>query len=55
MIPVIKAAEQVDIIKSGETSRVQLTDDDKIVAEMIVRSNAKDGIIILHHEGVVRK
>ncbi|MDR3187796.1 MAG: putative DNA binding domain-containing protein [Prevotellaceae bacterium] len=44
------AAELVDIIQSGETSRVQFKqamDDDKIAAEMIAMSNAKGGIIIV--------
>jgi predicted HTH transcriptional regulator len=42
--------ELIDIIQSGETSRVQFKqemDDDKIAAEMIAMSNAKGGIIIV--------
>ncbi|MDR0605324.1 MAG: putative DNA binding domain-containing protein [Bacteroidales bacterium] len=46
----MNATELMDIIQSGETSRVQFKqemDDDKIAAEMVAMSNAKGGIIII--------
>jgi predicted HTH transcriptional regulator len=46
----MEATELMDIIQSGETSRVQFKqemDDDKIAVEMVAMSNAKGGIIII--------
>ena len=46
----MNAAELLDIVKSGETSRVQFKrefdNQEKIAAEMIAMSNAKGGMII---------
>ncbi|MDR1115991.1 MAG: ATP-binding protein, partial [Tannerella sp.] len=46
----MNALELLDIINSGETSRVQFKqemDDDKFAAEMIAMSNSKGGIILV--------
>ncbi|MDR1022204.1 MAG: ATP-binding protein [Prevotellaceae bacterium] len=46
----MNALELLDIINSGETSRVQFKqemDDDKFAVEMIAMSNAKGGIILV--------
>jgi predicted HTH transcriptional regulator len=46
----MNAIELIDIISSGETSRVQFKqemDDDKFAAEMIAMSNSKGGVILV--------